>query len=137
MTARTPEREAPASPSPDLPAIIVYAACLDLELDAAQAEWRFIGEGEQAKWRDVADKVIAAGGWATLAAEIEALPPGDGINGASVILAQVCRAVAYRLTGARPQGTVSAWVDDEGGGDAKVTVAWGSAREAEKAARGE
>ena len=84
-----------------------------------------------------AQAAIRAGGWAALASDIEALKPGDGITVASAILAQVCRAVVARLTGSKPQGEVSVWIDDEGDGDAKVTVAWGTPREAEKAVRGE
>jgi len=60
LTGPLPEREAPASPSPALPAVIVYADRYGLELDAAEAEFRFIPGEEQEKWRNVASAVAAA-----------------------------------------------------------------------------
>ncbi len=99
--------------------------------------WEELPAGMQADEEAAAQAAIAAGGWDALAAEIEALKPGDGISAGSTILAQVCRAVAARLTGSKPHGEVSVWIDDEGDGDAKVTVAWGAPRNAEKAVRGE
>jgi hypothetical protein len=60
-----------------------------------------------------AQAAIRAGGWDALAADIEALTPGDGITVASTILAQVCRAVTARLTGSKPQGSPSPGVPRE------------------------
>jgi hypothetical protein len=99
--------------------------------------WQNVPGADKADLEAGGQAAIEAGGWTALAAEIEALPIEDGASAASTILVQVCRAVAFRLTGSRPKGTVSAWIDDEGDGDAKVTVAWGLARKAEKEARGE
>ena len=99
--------------------------------------WGELSPEAQGEWEGIAQAGITAGGWDALAAEIESLAPGDGITAGSTILAQVCRAVAARLTGNRPKGEVSVWLDDEGDGDAKITVAWGAPRQAEKAVRGE
>ena len=99
--------------------------------------WDELSGEAQAEWEGFAQAGVTAGGWDALAAEIESLAPGDGITVGSTVLAQVCRAVAARLTGSRPEGEVSVWIDSEGDGDAKVTVAWGEPRLAEKAARGE
>jgi hypothetical protein len=103
----------------------------------ARIGWDELSGETQAEWEGIAQAGIAAGGWDALAAETGSLTPGDGVTVGSTILAQVCRAVAARLTGTRPQGEVSVWIDDEDDGDAKVTVAWGAPRDAEKAARGE
>lgn len=103
----------------------------------ASIGWDELSGEALAGWEGIAQSGITAGGWDALAAEIESLAPGDGVTAGSTILAQVCRAVAARLTGSRPKGEVSVWIDDEGNGDAKVTVAWGAPRQAEKTARGE
>lgn len=46
-------------PATDLPAISAYAAHYELDADAARAEWPFIADPEQARWRAVAGAVAA------------------------------------------------------------------------------
>jgi hypothetical protein len=72
---------------------------------------------------------IAAGGWDALAAEIEALAPGDGVPYASAVLAQVARAVVARLTGFRPHDEVQVGIELDDADGARLTAAWGSMRD--------
>ena len=48
--------------SPDLPAITAYSVHYGLGTEAAVSEWKFITEGERAKFRALADAVLAVAG---------------------------------------------------------------------------